>query len=118
MRPRQGYALPMSPESPESPADVRTGRVARRVLVSGRVQGVAFRWSALEQARRLGLDGWIRNLRDGRVEAWIEAAEDSGSLERMLGWLAEGPPLARVDDCEVTEVPAVGERGFEVLVTR
>ena len=91
--------------------------MARRVLVAGRVQGVAFRWSAQTRARELGLDGWIRNLRDGRVEAWIEAEAASGALEEMLAWLAEGPPLARVDACEVTEVPAVGERGFEVLVT-
>lgn len=94
------------------------GRTARRVLVAGRVQGVAFRWAARERARRLGVAGWIRNLRDGRVEAWIEAEESSPGLEGMLAWLAEGPPLARVDSCEVTEVPAQGERGFEVLVTR
>lgn len=66
-----------------------------RVLVSGRVQGVGYRWSAAEQARRLGLNGWVRNLPDGRVEAEFEGAEDL--LSAMRDWCAAGPRLARVD---------------------
>ena len=57
-------------------------RVGRHVYVSGRVQGVAFRWYAQEKAVELGVRGWIRNLGDGRVEAWVEA--DGGAV-----WLSD-----------------------------
>lgn len=69
-----------------------------RVLVSGRVQGVAFRWHAVEQARQLGVDGWIQNLHDGRVEAWVQGK--STAVDAMLAWLARGPSHARVDSVE------------------
>lgn len=85
---------------------------ARHVLVSGRVQGVAFRWNAREAARELGVAGWVRNLADGRVEAWIEG--DEPALERMLAWLAHGPPASRVDGVEARAVEPTGARGFRV----
>jgi acylphosphatase len=69
-----------------------------RVLVSGRVQGVGFRWYAVEQARALGLQGWVRNLPDGRVEAWVQGQPPA--VESMLAWLAKGPRHARVDALE------------------
>ena len=74
------------------------GPACFRVLVSGRVQGVAFRWHAVEQARQLGVDGWVQNLPDGRVEAWVHGAPTA--VEAMLAWLARGPSHARVDSVE------------------
>lgn len=62
--------------------------------VSGVVQGVFFRASAREQARSLGLVGWVRNLPDGRVE--VLACGEESRLEAMLDWLREGPPHANV----------------------
>ncbi len=69
-----------------------------RVLVSGRVQGVGYRWAAAEEARRLGLSGWVRNLPDGGVEAVFEGGREA--LEQMRGWCAGGPRFARVDNVE------------------
>lgn len=66
----------------------------RRFRVSGRVQGVYFRASAREAARRLGLRGWVRNLPDGRVEAL--ASGPAAAVDAFARWLADGPPQARV----------------------
>jgi acylphosphatase len=89
------------------------GREGRRVQVSGRVQGVAFRYHALEEARRLGVAGWVRNLPDGRVEAWVEG--DPAAVDDMLAWLRRGPPHARVDRLEVEEAHPRGLDAFEVV---
>ena len=83
--------------------------------MSGRVQGVAFRWSAREAATRLGVAGWVRNLDDGRVEAWIEGPGDA--VDAMLAWCGEGPPAARVTNLDVRpgDAAAYGPgAGFEV----
>ncbi len=85
---------------------------ARRIVVSGRVQGVAFRWSTLQQAEQLGVTGWVRNLPDGTVEAWIEAERDA--LDRMQSWLATGPTSARVDGIVVREHEPEGLTTFVV----
>ncbi|HRQ64735.1 MAG TPA: acylphosphatase [Xanthomonadaceae bacterium] len=66
----------------------------RRYLVSGRVQGVFFRASAVETARSLGLRGFARNLADGRVE--VVAGGEVDALDALEKWLWQGPPLARV----------------------
>ena len=84
----------------------------RRVLVSGQVQGVGFRWHTVERARALGVGGWVRNLPDGRVEAWIEGP--SGAVEAMLAWLADGPAHARVDGLEPHAEQARGLTGFDI----
>jgi acylphosphatase len=68
---------------------------AARFLVSGRVQGVAFRAYTRAQANVLALRGYARNLADGRVE--VLAIGDTEAIERLAGWLQHGPPLARVD---------------------
>ncbi len=65
-----------------------------RFLISGRVQGVAYRASACTMARQLGLRGWVRNLPDGRVE--LLAAGAGPALEELAQWLHRGPPQARV----------------------
>lgn len=87
----------------------------RRVLVSGRVQGVGFRWAAAEAARGLGLRGAVRNLRDGRVEAVLDG--DAEAVEAMIDWLGHGPPTATVDSAEVDELPEVERpvEGFHIL---
>jgi acylphosphatase len=74
--------------------------VRARLLVSGRVQGVAYRASAVDEGRRLALHGWVRNLADGRVEA--EAEGERAAVEALVAWCRRGPPGARVDDVEVT----------------
>lgn len=84
---------------------------ARHVLVSGRVQGVGFRWHARAKGQELGLAGWVRNLPDGRVEAWLEGEE--AAVAAMLAWLAKGPPAARVTNLEVVEREPEGLTCFE-----
>ena len=68
------------------------------VYISGRVQGVGFRQSTYDEASRLGLTGWVRNLSDGRVEAVFSGAREV--QEQMLTWCRKGPTFARVDDVD------------------
>jgi acylphosphatase len=63
-------------------------------VVSGRVQGVYFRASTVDEARQLGLCGWVRNRNDGKVEAEIQGEETE--VRRLLNWLHKGPPMAAV----------------------
>ncbi len=84
------------------------------ILVSGIVQGVFYRATAVEVARSLGLKGWVRNLPDGRVE--IVAEGDSDALNQLLAWCRRGPKMARVDEVRVEEVPMTG--GLEGFVVR
>lgn len=66
------------------------------VIVTGRVQGVFFRAGTRDEARRLGLKGWVRNLPDGRVEAVFEG--EKSAVGEMLQWCVHGPPGAEVTD--------------------
>lgn len=75
--------------------------------MSGRVQGVGFRWFAVEEGTRLGLRGWVRNRRDGRVEALGEGSP--AQLDAFEAWLQAGPPTARVADLQREDEPAGGE---------
>jgi acylphosphatase len=82
--------------------------------VSGRVQGVFFRVRTAEQARALGLRGWVRNLPDGRVEAVFDGP--SGTVGSMIDWCRAGPPGARVSEVDVDpEPPSGGETDFRIL---
>jgi acylphosphatase len=79
------------------------GSLAVRFILSGRVQGVGFRWWAVRQATALGLAGWVRNLPDGRVELVAQGrAAAVDNLERVL---QHGPPLSRVENVEKTVTP-------------
>jgi len=80
-------------------------RVARRFLISGRVQGVGFRFYAEEVAAREGVTGWVRNLPDGRVEAYVEG--EGEAVTRVERALRQGPRSARVESVEVdTQEPS------------
>ncbi|WP_242347026.1 acylphosphatase [Anaeromyxobacter terrae] len=74
--------------------------VRAHILVSGEVQGVSFRQAAVDEARRLGLRGWVRNVADGRVEA--EAEGERAKVEALVRWCGRGPPAARVGDVQVS----------------
>jgi acylphosphatase len=84
-----------------------------RIVVEGRVQGVFFRAATQDQARALGLVGWVRNLSDGRVE--VLAQGEARALAMLRSWCAHGPARARVDSLEAFEEPARDEfEDFEV----
>lgn len=86
------------------------------VLVSGRVQGVSFRYYTVQEAEAAGVSGWVRNLWDGRVEAVFEG--DKESVERMVAWAKNGPPSARVEEVEVEWQDAISEfDNFRVRMT-
>lgn len=82
--------------------------------VAGRVQGVAFRWFGCRVADELGVKGWIRNRRDGRVEG--EAFADAPLLERFLDRLRQGPRAARVESLEWDVIP--DQKAFRTFETR
>lgn len=86
---------------------------AIRVTVSGRVHGVGFRYTTREAARRLGLEGWVRNRADGTVEAWAQGHDET--VARFIDFLGDGPPAARVTSVEVEEATPDPELvGFRV----
>lgn len=85
-------------------------RVRRRVIVSGRVQGVFFRASLAERAGGLGVGGWARNRDDGTVEACFEGPPDA--VERMVAYAGEGPRSAEVSGIEVFEEEPEGLERF------
>lgn len=85
---------------------------ALHALVSGRVQGVGFRWMVMQQARSLGVTGWVQNLSDGRVELCCEGDDDA--VDQLIDWVKEGPQYARVDHLNVNQVSPQGFTRFEV----
>jgi len=85
--------------------------VAKHLKISGRVQGVGFRYSMSEEAERLGVTGWVRNRSDGTVEAVIDGAPDA--VETVLAWARRGPRGASVTEVEVVEIRESFER-FEM----
>lgn len=88
--------------------------VRRRLVITGRVQGVWFRESTKDEANRIGgLQGSVRNLEDGRVEVVVQGS--AGAVERLTEWCRTGPSGARVDDLQVhEESPAEDVRDFHV----
>jgi len=88
--------------------------MAKHLRISGRVQGVGFRYALAEEAERHGVTGWVRNRRDGTVEAVLDGAPDA--VEAVLAWSRRGPPSASVADVQIDDIPGVFER-FELRPT-
>lgn len=86
--------------------------MCRRFVVSGRVQGVAYRASAVDAATRLGVAGWVRNLANGDVE--VLACGDAGQLAALEKWLWQGPRAAKVSSVAVSDVPSESFDTFEI----
>ena len=87
-------------------------QVARKIRVYGRVQGVFFRQSAINQARSVGVTGWVRNASDGSVEAYVEG--EAAAVGRMIEWMRHGPSEARVDHLTSEDVEPEDVTGFSV----
>ena len=91
-------------------------KVTRHLRISGRVQGVGYRYALRCEAQANGINGWVRNCRDGTVEAVVQG--DPQAVEILLAWAKRGPPSARVADVDAQPVPGEFERtysGFEQL---
>jgi acylphosphatase len=86
--------------------------IARRVRVTGRVQGVFFRAWTRNEAEALGVGGWVRNCSDGSVEAHVEGEPDA--VDRLIASIRAGPPGTRVDQVAVDAVESAGLSSFEV----
>jgi acylphosphatase len=91
--------------------------MAKHLRISGIVQGVGYRAGFDTQARTLGLTGWVRNRRDGSVEAMVRGEQNA--LEQMTAWARRGPPMARVDRVILDEVDdaVLDEERFEIRPT-
>ncbi len=89
-----------------------TDTICLHALISGRVQGVGYRYSTQQQARLLSLVGWVRNLLDGRVEAMIQG--DRTQVETMLHWMQAGPIAAQVDQVLTEAQPIQAFKEFEI----
>jgi acylphosphatase len=82
------------------------------VMVTGRVQGVSFRWYAVQEADRLGVTGWIRNEPDGSVAGHVEG--DEAAVDAMVAWCRRGPSYAAVRDVAVSEAQPTGASRFDI----
>ena len=88
-------------------------RVRAHVFISGRVQQVNFRAHTRDEAKRAGLDGWVKNLDDGRVEAVFEGPR--GGVQQLISWCYSGPPAAQVEHVEVEwEEPTLRDGPFMI----
>lgn len=95
------------------PEQASINPMARRLHILGRVQGVFYRASAKAQADRLGLRGWVRNLRDGSVEALV--AGPAEAIDRFIDWAYQGPAQALVERIEISAADAPQATGFHIL---
>ena len=81
-------------------------KISARVVIHGWVQGVYFRAFTRDQAKSLGLTGWVRNRRDGTVEAYFEG--EKAKVDQMVAWCHRGSPSSRVEQVDVTPGPCSG----------
>ena len=81
-------------------------KIAVRVIISGKVQGVFFRAETQKAAQDYGVTGWVRNLSDGTVEAWAEGAH--AQVDALVAWCHQGSPMSRVDHVAVTSETVSG----------
>jgi acylphosphatase len=88
--------------------------LCRRLVVRGLVQGVGFRFSMQREAMRLGVTGWVRNRRDGTVEAMAAGTPDA--VQALVAWARRGPPSSRVDEVAVSDCEG-SFRSFELRPT-
>ena len=88
--------------------------IARRLVIAGLVQGVGYRYAFADEARARGLGGWVRNRRDGHVEALVSGP--APAVESMIAWARVGPPAARVSSVDVEEAVAASA-AFEIVAT-
>jgi acylphosphatase len=90
--------------------------VTRQLRIAGKVQGVGFRYSLQEEAARLGVAGWVRNRRDGSVEALVQGAPEA--VDALISWARSGPPGARVVDFRIETPPGTKIcTGFQIAPT-
>lgn len=87
--------------------------IHRTLRITGKVQGVWYRKSAVEKGRELGLNGTAQNLPDGAVAVQVEGAP--GGVEAFIAWCRSGPPLARVEAVAISEGTVIGLQGFHVV---
>ncbi|MDP4075639.1 acylphosphatase [Acidovorax sp. A1169] len=98
-------------------ADTANDSITRHLLITGHVQGVGYRWSMTQAAKRLGVQGWVRNRSDGRVEACAWGTPQA--VQALVDWAHQGPAQAQVDRVVVGNVPDGGEppQGFTQRAT-
>lgn len=89
--------------------------IARHLSIHGRVQGVGYRQSLYMAATRAGLSGWVRNRRDGTVEAIL--CGPAAEVDAVIAWAHRGPTLARVTSVDILECQAPADHGFTILAT-
>jgi acylphosphatase len=89
--------------------------MAKRLRIRGLVQGVGYRASFERQAVALGLRGWVRNRRDGSVEAEVDG--DAAAVDAIVRWAHRGPPASRVDHVAIEDAEASGDGAFRILPT-
>jgi len=89
--------------------------VSLRLTITGRVQGVGFRYAMQHEAARRGVRGWVRNRRDGSVEALVQG--EARAVEALVAWARQGPPGARVSELQTTAVEEPPHSGFELRPT-
>jgi acylphosphatase len=89
--------------------------VAKHLTISGRVQGVGYRASMIDEARRLGVTGWVRNRRDGTVEAVVDG--DAAAIDAIVAWARRGPAGAHVTEVAITATDTGSLDGFDWLPT-
>lgn len=90
--------------------------MAKRLTISGRVQGVGYRAAFYDKAQSLGLRGWVRNRRDGSVEACVDG--EAAAIEAILAWAKRGPPAAQVLLVSSGDVAELTAESFRILPTQ